>query len=145
MAAPEPAAPSFRSELFTAICATFACLKPVDLILCEFDALNHIEVVLPGAWFTESPGVAMVMHGGYDRARDRGIADIEWFLREGALWRRHHEHIEQVAWTAAEMRQTLSAASFDRIRAFDAAPFFTGDSGIRPGCRTFYLARKTAR
>lgn len=152
--------------------------KPVDLILCEFDALNHVpqkqdlarvagavsrvlhpggyfyfdvnnrlafEVVWPGAWYTEGPGVALVMHGGYDRARDRGVTDIEWFLREGALWRRHHEHIEQVAWTAAEMRRTLRAAGFDRIRSFDAVPFFTGDTRIRPGCRTFYLARKAAR
>ncbi|HEY1240103.1 MAG TPA: class I SAM-dependent methyltransferase [Bryobacteraceae bacterium] len=151
---------------------------PVDLILCEFDALNHVshkqdlvrvaravsralrpgghfyfdvnnrlafEVVWPGAWFTEQPGVALVMHGGYDRARDRGVSDCEWFLRKGRLWRRHHEHIEQVAWTAAEMRHTLRAAGFDRIRAFDAVPFFTGDSRIRPGCRTFYLARKAAR
>ena len=136
----------------TTICATFACLQPVDLILCEFDALNHapdkqdlarvahavsralrpsgyfyfdvnnrlaFEVVWPGAWFTESPGVALVMHGGYDR----GITDIEWFLREDAMWRRHHEHIEQVAWTPAEMRRTLRAAGFDRIRAFYAVPF----------------------
>jgi SAM-dependent methyltransferase len=156
----------------------FRLPEPVDLILCEFDALNHVprkedlarvarcvaralrpgghfyfdvnnrlafEVVWPGAWFIEKPGVALIMHGDYDRARDRGVTDCEWFLREGRLWRRHREHIEQVAWTAAEMRRTLRAAGFDRIRAYDAVPFFPGDPKIRPGCRTFYLARKAPR
>jgi SAM-dependent methyltransferase len=154
----------------------FRLPEPVDLILCEFDALNHVaqktdlarvaravtralrpgghfyfdvnnrlafQVVWPGAWFIEKPGVALVMHGGYDRARDRGVSEIEWFLREGKLWRRHHEHIEQVAWTGLEMRQTLRAAGFDRVHAYDATPFFVGDPKIRPGCRTFYLARKS--
>jgi SAM-dependent methyltransferase len=156
----------------------FRLPERVDLVLCEFDALNHVtrkedlarvvrcvartlrpgghfyfdvnnrlafEVVWPGAWFMEKPGVALVMHGRYDRARDRGVSDCEWFLREGKLWRRHSEHIEQVAWTAAEMRRTLHAAGFDRVRAYDAVPFFQGDPKIRPGCRTFYLARKAAR
>lgn len=154
----------------------FRLPEPVDLILCEFDALNHVaektdlarvvravsralrpgghfyfdvnnrlafQVVWPGAWFTEKPSVALVMHGGYDRTRDRGVSEVEWFLREGRLWRRHHEHIEQVAWTAAEIRQALRAGGFDRVRAYDAAPFFVGDPKIRPSCRTFYLARKS--
>jgi SAM-dependent methyltransferase len=150
--------------------------EPVDLILCEFDALNHValktdlacvvhavnralrpgghfyfdvnnrlafQVVWPGAWFIEKPGVALVMHGAYDRERDRGVTNVEWFLREGKLWRRRHEHVEQVAWTAVEMRQALRAAGFDRIHAYDATRFFVGDPRIRPGCRTFYLARKS--
>lgn len=153
----------------------FRLPQPVDLVLCEFDALNHVsskqdlalvarsvartlnpgghfyfdvnnrlafEVVWPGAWFFEKAGVALVMQGGFDHARQRGVSDIEWFVREGKLWRRHHEHVEQVAWTATEMRRTLSAAGFDRIQAYDATPFFTGDPKIRAGCRTFYVARK---
>jgi hypothetical protein len=43
------------------------------------------------------------------------------------------------------MSSTLRKAGFDRISAFDATPFFTGDPKIRPGCRTFYLARKSRR
>ena len=150
--------------------------EPVDLILCEFDALNHLtrkadlarvaravaralrpgghfyfdvnnrlafQVVWPGAWFSERPRVAIVMHGRYDRERERGVSDVEWFVREGKLWRRHHERIEQVAWTAAEIRQTLRAAGFDRVTAYDATRFFVGDPKIRPGCRTFYLAHKS--
>jgi SAM-dependent methyltransferase len=154
----------------------FRLPEQVDLILCEFDALNHVaqktdlarvaravsralrpggyfyfdvnnrlafQVVWPGTWFIEKPGLALVMRGGYDRARDRGLTDVEWFLRKGKLWRRHHEQVEQVAWTAAEIRQTLRAAGFDRIRGYDATRFFVGDPKIRAGCRTFYLARKS--
>src|SRR5713101_4540461 len=79
-----------------------------------------------------------MMHGGYDHQRDRGWTNLEWFLRDGSCWRRRRERIEQVAWTAAEMSGTLRKAGFDRISAFDATPFFTGDPQIRPGCRTFY-------
>jgi len=40
------------------------------------------------------------------------------------------------------MLATLRAAGFDKVGAWDAEPFFKGDSRIEPGCRTFYLARK---
>ncbi len=83
------------------------------------------------------------MHGGYDHERDRGWSNVEWFLQDGGCWRRHRERVEQVVWAATEMRRTLGEAGFDRVRAFDAQPFFAGDPKIRPGCRTFYLARKS--
>ncbi|HEY1207553.1 MAG: class I SAM-dependent methyltransferase [Bryobacteraceae bacterium] len=155
----------------------FRLPEPVDLVTCEFDALNHVpreadlarvahsvaralrpggyfyfdvnnrrafEKIWPGTGFIEQPGVALVMRGGYDRARDRGWTTIDWFCREGRSWRRHRERVEQVAWTRAEMYGTLRAAGFDRIGAWDATPFFKGDPKIEPGCRTFYLARRSA-
>ena len=153
----------------------FRLPEPVDLVLCEFDALNHVgrkedlarvsrsvaralrpggyfyfdvnnllafEKIWPGTWWIEKPGVALVMHGGYDRDRGKGFTHVEWFLREGRCWKRHHEKVEQVAWTAAEMRRTLHDAGFASVRALDATQFFKGDPRIRRGCRTFYLARK---
>jgi len=155
---------------------TFRLPEPVDLVLCEFDALNHVpqkadlrsvaqsvaralrpgghfyfdvnnrlafQKVWPSTWWSERPGVAFVLRGGYDRETDRGWTNAEWFFREGRLWRRRRERIEQVCWSAAEIRRTLREAGFDRIRAWDATPFFKTDPNIFPGCRTFYLARKS--
>lgn len=73
-----------------------------------------------------------------------GRTEVECFIREGKMWRRHREPIEQVSWSAAEMRRTLRKAGFDGVRAFDATSFFNNDPRIEPGCRTFYLARKAA-
>ena len=72
-----------------------------------------------------------------------GVADIAAGRdRDG---QRRRERIEQVSWTEAEIRGTLRKAGFGRISAFDATPIFVGDPKIRPGCRTFYLARKSRR
>jgi hypothetical protein len=92
--------------------------------------------------YIEKPGVAVVMHGGCDRSGERAWSDIEWFIRDGRHWRRRHEHVEEVCWTASEIRSALRDAGFDTIRAWDAAPLLRNDPSIRPGYRTFYLARK---
>ncbi len=162
-------------EIVQADMRHFRLKKPVDLVLCEFDALNHIpekpdlalvmkavsralrpggyfyfdvnnrlafEKVWPGTKWSEKPGVAVVVQGGYDSARERGWTSLDWFLREGRLWRRRHERVEQVCWSATEMQRVLKEAGFGGIRAWDATPFLASDVQISPGCRTFYLARK---
>jgi len=155
---------------------TFRLPEPVDLVLCEFDALNHVpskadlrsvadsvsralrsgghfyfdvntrlsfEKVWKGTWWIDKPGIAMAMNSGYDRARDMAWGNVEWFVREGRLWRRHRERVEEVCWTAAEIRRTLRAAGFGRIRSWDAAPFMELDPFRQPGIRTLYLAQKS--
>jgi len=154
---------------------SFRLPEPVDLITCEFDALNHVprksdlarvasavaralrpggyfyfdvnnrlafQKIWPGTGWFERPGVVMMLRGGYDQRRDRGWTDVEWFVRRKGCWRRFRERVEQVAWTRAEVLQTLRAAGFRRIRALDATDFFRGDTRIRPGCRTFYVAQR---
>ena len=154
---------------------SFRLPEAVDLVLCEFDAINHVrrkddlarvakaaaralrpggyfyfdvnnrmafQQIWPGTWWLERPGVVLVLHGGYDSHRDKGWTNAEWFLRDGGCWRRFHERIEQVCWAPSEIRRALRRAGFDRIRSCDATPFFRGDSRIRPGCRTFYVAQK---
>jgi hypothetical protein len=147
----------------------------VDLVTCEFDAINHIPAkadlkkiagrvaaalkagghfyfdannlpafqrVWRGSWWQERPGVVMVMRSEYDAKRKMGVSDVEWFIQEGELWRRRRERVEQVCWTAKEVRETLRAAGFDRIRSWDQARFFPKGTPITPGCRTIWLARK---
>lgn len=158
---------------------TFRLPEPVDLITCEFDALNHVQrksdlarvaksvarALRPGGYFYfdvnnrlafkkiwmgttswfEKPGLVMVMRGGYDERRDKGSTDVDWFIRQKGCWRRFHERVEQVAWTRKEVLHTLRAAGFHCVRAHDATEFFRGDSRIRFGCRTFYVAQRQVR
>jgi len=154
---------------------TFRLPEPVDLVPCEFDALNHVprksdlarvanavaralrpggyfyfdvnnrpafQKIWPGTGWFEKPGVVMLLRGGYDEHRDKGWEDVEWFIRRKGGWRRFRERVEEVAWTRAEVIQTLRAAGFRRIRAHDAIAFFRGDPRIRSGCRTFYVAQR---
>ena len=154
----------------------FTLPQRVDLVTCEFDALNHVpekrdlhrvlkcvvtalgpggyfafdvnnrlafERVWPLTWFVDKDPVAAVMHGSHTRGTDRAWTDVEWFVRHGRTWTRHHEHVEEVCWSAAEIREALQRAGFDKVRSWDAAPFF-GDALTRPGNRTFWLARKAA-
>jgi len=156
---------------------TFRLPEPVDLITCEFDAVNHVprksdlarvakaaaralrpsghfyfdvnnrlafQKIWPGTSLFENRGAVMVMQGGYDQRRDRGWTQIEWFIRQKGGWRRSRERIEQVAWTRAEVCEALCAAGFRQIRAVDSIDLFRGNPGVRPGCRTFYLAQKQA-
>lgn len=112
-----------------------------------FDVNNRkaFETLWPQTTFLEAPGVAVVMRGSYDRPRRRGIAGSDWFLQDpqSLLWRRHHERVEEVCWTPAEIRSALRAAGFSSIRAFDSARF-AAPGLTQPGCRTFYLARLEA-
>lgn len=154
---------------------SFRLPEAVDLVTCEFDALNHVprrrdldrvaravaKALRPGGWFFfdvnnrlafekawtgtwrhELPGVVLVMHGGYDRRRQKGWSNAEWFIRKGACWRRTVERVEEVAWTAKEIRQSLHRAGFSTIRAWDETPFVRGEWPIAPGYRTVYLAEK---
>jgi SAM-dependent methyltransferase len=153
----------------------FSLPERVDLVLCEGDAINHLDskadlkqvakcvarALLPGGWFyfdannragfkrywkdiwwVEKPGYALVMRNNNDARNDRAWCDLEWFICSGGgKWKRRHEHVEEVCWSAKEIRTILKKAGFDRVRSRDASPYFKNPL-ITPGCRTLYLARK---
>jgi len=156
---------------------TFRLPEPVDLITCEYDALNHVprksdlarvahavaralrpgghfyfdvnnrrafQEVWPGTMWQERSGVVMVMRGRYDERRDKGVTEVDWFVRQKGGWRRSHERVEQVAWTCAEVVAGLRSVGFQHICSTDAIEFFRSHPRIRPGCRTFYVARASS-
>ena len=155
----------------------FILNEPVDLITCEFDALNHVplksdlkmvaksvvkalrrggyfyfdvnnigafENVWTLGWFQETREFAAMFHGGNVEGKDRAWIDVDWFVKEGDLWRRHREHVEEVCWNRAEIREALSGAGLKIVGTFDATLFFQNDPLVKPGYRTFYLARRIA-
>lgn len=163
-----------RVRVLHADMRSFRLPEPVDLVTCEFDAVNHLprkadldrvvrtvaRALRPGGWFFfdvnnrqafekvwtgtwrhEMPGVVLVIDGGYDRRRQKGWSNAEWFIRKGKSWQRTLERVEEVAWTAAEIRQSLRGAGFSTIRAWDQVPFVR-EWKLAPGYRTVYLARK---
>ncbi len=154
---------------------TFRLPTPVDLVTCEFDAINHVpkrsdlarvcksvaRALRPGGyfffdvnheaafaevwpliWWIDRPSVAVTMHGGFDKRRRRGWTEIEGFVREGELWRRHHDSVEEVCWTVPEIRAALAGAGFDRIRIWDSTHFLVPDRSLKKGFRSFCLARR---
>jgi len=156
----------------------FRLPEPADLILCEYDAINHVSrhsdlrrvslsvarALNPGGWFffdvnnlagfdkywrgtwwVEKPGIILAMRNGHNLKRRKAWCDCEWFVKEGRLWRRHTERVEEVCWTEAEIRDLLISAGFAQIQVWDAAPFFTGAGVTTEGCRSFYLARQRLR
>lgn len=162
--------------VFRADMRNFRLPSAVDLVTCEFDALNHVpnradlamvaravvRALRPGGYFyfdvntsrafeqhwtgavwIEKPGVVLVMRNGHNRRARRAWSDIEWFIREGQLWRRRHERVEEVCWTTNEIRCVLDKAGFEGLRSWDAAPFFKNNPHVSPACRTIYLARKS--
>lgn len=108
-----------------------------------FDVNNRLafERIWALTWFLEKDPAAMVMRGGHQPGTDRAWIDVEWFIRAGKHWTRHHEHIEEVCWSAAEIEAGLEKAGFVGIQSWDAAPFFKDELTL-PGNRTFWLARK---
>jgi SAM-dependent methyltransferase len=161
-----------RVRVIRADMRSFRLPEAVDLITCEYDAVNHVprktdllkvvksaaralrpgghfffdvnnalgfERYWKGVWWVEKPGVVMAMRSGNEGGR--AWCDVEWFVQEGGLWRRHRERVEEVSWSAEEIRHALKAAGFDRVRAWDSAGFFDDPLIVR-GCRTVWLARK---
>lgn len=108
-----------------------------------FDVNNALG--FRGYWdrdvWIEIPGVCLTMRNGHDPKASRAWSDIEWFVRDGRHWERHSERVEEICWTAREVRTALRDAGFSRVRAFDGRAFFPGHALITAGCRTVYLAQ----
>ena len=110
-----------------------------------FDVNNRLcfEKLWPLANWIDKTNVVVFMHGGYDHRRGTAWSDVEGFVRDGNRWRRQHAHVEEVSWTASEIRGVLNEAGFDKIRSWDAATLMKDFPAFRRGYRTFYLARKS--
>lgn len=132
-----------KSDLGRTARAVARSLQPGGYFYFDVNNRQHLERNWPGTHWAEGRGVVMVMRGSYDRRRAKGRVDLEWFIRGGTRWRRFHEQVEEVWWTASEIRQTLQGAGFEHVRSWDARRF-SRQHQLPSGCRTFFLAQLAA-
>ena len=133
-----------KSDLARVARAAARALYPGGYFYFDVNNRRHLETNWPGTSYAEKRGVVMIMRGSYDRRRAKGCVDLGWFVRERGCWRRFEERVDEVWWTASEIRRALRAAGFTSIRAWDARLFARGHPRLPAGCRTFYLAQKQA-
>jgi hypothetical protein len=98
----------------------------------------------------------LAARGGYDRRRDKGWTEFDWFVADGVkhrgglgatknaahTWRRYKERYEEVAWTRGEIRRALAGAGLRVRGAWDLVRFARGEPWAKNGCRVFWLARR---
>jgi SAM-dependent methyltransferase len=169
--------PRLRSRIHVrrADLCRFRLSRPVDLVLSQFNPINHLprksdlarafrsvaRALRPGGWFCfdvntrrtyarvysmtrweEHPGFCLVYRGGFNPRRDKAWLDLEWFLRNGSAWHRHHERIEDTCWSDAEIRRALRRAGFRRIRRWDGVDVRPPSPYQKRGMDAYYLAQK---
>jgi SAM-dependent methyltransferase len=131
-----------KADLARVAKSVAAAVRPGGWFFIDANNREGFRSYWKGTGYLEKPGLVCVMRNANDARQDRAWCDIEWFIRTGpGIWQRRHEHVEEVCWSAREIRTIFKNAGFDRIRAWDAAPYFNNPI-IQPGCRTLYLARK---
>ena len=169
--------PRLRSRLTVrrADMRSFRLPQPVDLVLSQFNPVNHMprksdlahacravaRNLRPGGWFLfdintrrtyeqiysmtrweEKPGFCVIYHGRFLPKRDKARLDLEWFIRNGAAWRRYRERIEDTCWSDAEIRRALRRAGFRRIRHWDGVDVRPPSAYQKRGMDAYYLAQK---
>jgi SAM-dependent methyltransferase len=94
-----------RADLRRVAKAVARALRPGGHFFFDVNNSSGFEQYWSGTVWFEKPKLVAVMRNDHDRFAQRAWSDIEWFIRHGNCWRRHHERIEEVCWDSAEIRR----------------------------------------
>jgi SAM-dependent methyltransferase len=133
-----------KTDLAAVASSVARCLRPGGYFYFDVNHRRGFQRYWNATSYFEQDGVVLVMRNGNDAGHDRAWSDVEWFVREGSLWRRHSERVEEVCWSPDEIRQTLTHSGFSSLRSWDALRFFRGNLLMGRGCRAVCLARKAS-
>lgn len=133
-----------RADLLRVFRSVARALKPGGYFVFDLNNRRAFETIWSSTWFLEEDPVSLVMRCEHRPGSWKAAADVVWFVREGPTWRRHHEQVTEVCWTAEEVRAALTQAGFVDPETWDAAPFFK-DGFTLPGNRTFWRTRKASQ
>jgi SAM-dependent methyltransferase len=140
---------ALRSNLRRVARAASRALRPGGYFLCDVNNARGFKRYWTGNVGIEKPAVMLVMRNDHAGNALRARIDVERFIRErglgkdGHLWRRHHERVEEVCWRREEIQHAMRDAGFDRLRSWDAKPFLGANPLVTRRCHTFYLAQKS--
>lgn len=131
-----------KADLGKVLMAVSRALKPGGRFYFDVNNRAGFKRYWSGTVWLEKPGLVLVMRNGNDHMKDRAWCDLEWFIREGKIWKRRRERVQEVCWSHEEIRAALREAGFGRVQTWDAAPFFKNGGTVVRGCRSIYFARK---
>ncbi len=131
-----------KSDLVRAFRAVARALRPGGWFLFDVNTRRTYAQIYSMTRWEEKPGFCLVYRGRFFPKRDKAWLDLEWFIREGATWRRYHERIEDTCWSDAEIRRALRRAGFHHLRAWDGTQVRPPSPYQKRGMDAYYLAQK---
>jgi SAM-dependent methyltransferase len=131
-----------RSHLLPVTKAVARALRPGGFFYFDVNNAAGFERYWSGTVWIERPGAVLVVRNGHDPREKKAWSNVEVLVRQGRLWRRHSDRVDEVCWTRDEIEAALRSSGFGTLRAWDASRFFGANAIVRPGCRTLFLARK---
>ena len=113
--------------------------EPGGLFLFDMNTpYKHREVLGGAAFVRETPEVCCVWQNTLDPRDDSVEIQLDFFAREGSLYRRSREHFSEFAYPLELVTDWLREAGFDRIDIFGELEF----EPPRPDCQRVIVAAK---
>ncbi len=103
-------------KILTAFSRVHRILEPGGLFLFDMLTPLHFAQVDGELFLDDQEDIYCIWQGAYDKARRIFCYGVDLFSKEGELWRREEELVEEYVYTPEELEGFLQQAGFCRIR-----------------------------